>query len=96
MRFAEERSFIACRCHGSRKALLPDGRVQIDAVVMHPVGAAQLPRQDRGARGLAHDRGRDAVREMCAVGGQLIQMRRLDRATFKAEAIGAVLVGGNQ
>lgn len=54
MRLAEEAGVIASLRQRSGEALLAGLLVKVDAVVMHPVGAAQLPGEDRGARRLAH------------------------------------------
>ena len=96
MRLAEIGGVIACRCQRSGEPLVPGLRRQVDAVVVNAVRARQLAGQDRGARRLADDTGCDRVGETCSLGSQLVEMRCLDFATLDAEAVGAVLVGGDE
>ena len=96
MRLAKECGFIPCRGHRARPSLFPNRWIKVDAIVMHPMRATQLPRQDRRPCRLADHRRCDARREMRSLGRELIQMRGFDVTPHKPETIGALLVSRNQ
>ena len=96
MRLAEERGVIARRRQRPGKSLLADGGIQVDAVVVDPVGTRQLAGQDRGPRGLADHAGRDRSGETGSLPRKLVQMRRLDCASLDTKTVTPLLVGRDQ
>ena len=94
MRFTEIGCLIAAGRECPGKAARSNLGRQIDAIVMDPMGAAKLPGQDGGARGLTDHAGRDAICEMRALSSQRVEMRCLHLSARKAPAIGAVLIAG--
>jgi hypothetical protein len=52
--------------------------------------------QDRGARRLADDVWRDAGGKARSLRRHAVERRRLDAASFEAEAVAALLVGGDE
>ena len=95
MRLAEKRRLVAVPCQGPGKSLFPGLGIQVDAVVMHAVGAAQLPGQDRSPCRLADNTRGNAGGKTHAVPAKPVQMRRFHTTAFNTDTIAALLVGGN-
>jgi len=96
MRLADEAGAIAGARQLAGEAVLAGLRRQVDAVVGDAMRARQQPGQDRGARRLADQIGRDAGAKAGAALRHQIEMRGLDLAPLDAEAVATLLIGGDE
>jgi hypothetical protein len=96
MRLANESCVVARFAERACKASRCDGFVKVDAVVVYAAGERQHARQDGTSGGHAHDIGRDAMGEPCALTSQQIQMRRPYPSPLESEAVSAVLIAHDQ
>ena len=95
MRLAEIGGVITRPSHSAAEPLFTDRRIEIDAIVVHTMGATELAGEDRGAGGLTDDGGCDAGGKPGSVAAEFVEMRGFDLAPLDPDAVGALLVGGN-
>ena len=93
MGLAEKGGVVSGGRERARKAPVARGGVEVDAVVVNPVGARQQPGEYGCARRLADDAWGDRGGEACALCREPVEMGRLDAAAFDSEAVAALLVG---
>src|SRR5688572_14875255 len=96
VRLADVAGAVAGARESGGETRAADFRIEVDAVVGDAVRVRQQAGQDRSARGLAHQVGRDARRESRAGARHGVEVRRLDLAALEAVAVAALLVRGDE
>src|SRR5690606_25116566 len=96
MGLADEAGPVARGGKAARKPGFSQLLVQVDAVVAHAMRQRKQSCQYRGPGGLAYQVRGDAGRKVRPAAGELVNMRRLDTAACKAQAVAAMLIRGDE
>ena len=92
MRLADKSSLITRLGQRAGKTRLTDFGIQINAVVPHAMRQRQHAGEDRRARRLTHQIGRDARREARAFPRETINVRCFEIFIFKTIAVSTLLI----